>query len=330
MSQKEFDLIQHYFFWPEQTLRSGVKITGGDDASVISLMPNQQLVQSIDTQVQDVHFPKDFPPYYIGQRALRCAISDLAAMGATPQGFHLALSLPKNLANDVWLKDFSLGLKECAEHYQISLLGGDTTSSQQLVITIQVQGYVEQDGALLRSGAKAGDDLWLSGNTGLSALALAEVLNTPDKSDYDFSRQAELAAYYLPAAEIELAQQLAGIATSALDISDGLLQDAQHIAQASHLDLIIDTEQLPIAQPLRAIDQTLALKHILTGGDDYQLLFTADKQQREAIAQLKNSAQQSPSLIGQAFACQTTPQVLLNNSSPELQAIISNKGFQHF
>ena len=237
----EFELIKHCFNWPQNN--DNIIFAVGDDASIVKVPSGFDLVQSIDTQVANVHFPATAPAQLIAQRALRCAISDLAAMGAKPQAFHLALSLPSNTSQN-WLESFSSGLRECADEYDIALIGGDTTSSPTLVITIQVQGLVASGQALKRNTAQVGDDIWLSGEVGKSAAALATILANPKnfienttKStvvESTKTKHTELAeAYYYPQAQINLGQQLIGLANSAMDISDGLLQDASHIAKAS-------------------------------------------------------------------------------------------------
>jgi thiamine-monophosphate kinase len=278
----EFELIKHCFNWPQDN--DNIICAVGDDASIIQVPSDYQLVQSIDTQVADVHFPASAPAHLIAQRALRCAISDLAAMGAEPQAFHLALSLPKN-TSQAWLESFSLGLRACAKEFNISLIGGDTTLSPILVITLQVQGLVPSGKALTRNTAKAGDNIWLSGEVGNSATALAGILANPEAITENNSELA--AAYYYPQAQVEIGQKLIGLATSALDVSDGLLQDASHIAKASNVCLNFATHKIPISPlAITLVGQAKALQFALTGGDDYQLLFTAPQQAHDALKRL--------------------------------------------
>lgn len=267
----EFELIKHCFNWPQNN--DNIICAVGDDASIVQVPQGYELVQSIDTQVADVHFPADAPADLIAQRALRCAISDLAAMGAKPQAFHLAISLPKS-TTQTWLETFSSGLRACADEYKIPLIGGDTTSCPTLVISIQVQGLVPSGKALTRYNAQVGDDIWLSGEIGKSAAALESILAKPTEPDHTVLTSA----YYYPQAQIELGQKLIGLATSAMDISDGLLQDASHIAKASQVCLNFSSTSIPTNES--AIAQhgaARALQFALTGGDDYQLLFTAPK-----------------------------------------------------
>lgn len=272
----EFELIKHCFNWPQNN--DSIICAVGDDASIVSVPDGFDLVQSIDTQVADVHFPATAPAELIAQRALRCAISDLAAMGATPQAFHLALSLPNDTCQH-WLESFSVGLRDCAKEYNIDLIGGDTTSSSTLVVTLQVQGFVKSGQALTRDQAQVGDDIWLSGEIGKSAAALSSILKAPST----FIEQA----YYYPQAQILLGQKLLGLANSAMDISDGLLQDASHIAKASRVCLNFFSHVIPLNdQAIKQHGYNAALAFALTGGDDYQLLFTAPNRVENALQKL--------------------------------------------
>jgi thiamine-monophosphate kinase len=278
----EFELIKHCFNWPQNN--DNIICAVGDDASIVQVPSGYQLVQSIDTQVADIHFPATAPAQLIAQRALRCAISDLAAMGAKPQAFHLALSLPKTTSQQ-WLESFSSGLRACANEYSIDLIGGDTTSSPTIVITLQVQGLVPAGKALTRNKAQVGDDIWLSGEIGRSAAALKNILANPEAVIENNTNLA--AAYYYPQAQIKLGQKLIGLATSAMDISDGLLQDASHIAKASNCCLNFTVANIPLND--LAIDQfgqSQALQFALSGGDDYQLLFTAPPQAQDVLNEL--------------------------------------------
>lgn len=316
----EFELIKHCFNWPQNN--DTIIFAVGDDASIVQVPNGYELVQSIDTQVADVHFPATAPAHLIAQRALRCAVSDLAAMGATPQAFHLALSLPKT-TNQQWLESFSSGLRACANEYAIDLIGGDTTSSPALVITIQVQGLVPIGKALTRDKAIVGDDIWLSDEIGKSAAALESILATPTAFVENKPRlsNSELAtAYYYPQAQIELGQKLIGLANSAMDISDGLLQDASHIAKASDVCLNFTSALIPVnSSAIEQHGKSAALEFALSGGDDYQLLFSAPQNARQAIDALGCHC------VGQ-IEKRTSDWVLLNGHP------IKNKitGYQHF
>lgn len=308
----EFALIRDHF--SHGFPRSSDTLLGvGDDCSVVMPRPLCDLVQSIDTQVADVHFPAQAPADLIAQRALRCAASDLAAMGAEPQGFHLALTLPD--ADADWLADFSRGLREAADALNLDLLGGDTTRGAQLVISISVQGWVTTGTALTRSGARPGDDVWVSGSIGTAALALPQVLEQPA----DYSGLAH--AYYFPDVQLPLGQALTGKATACMDISDGLLQDAAHIARASLVSLELDADAIPTA--VASDDPRWA--QCLNGGDDYQLLFTAPASLRRTLQNMEGTPL---SRIGKVTTAGSDTVTLLRNNNP--MPLPERTGFQHF
>lgn len=324
----EFDLINRCF-------RSGYPASNntligiGDDASLVKPPANHSLVQSLDTQVADVHFPTQAPANLIAQRALRCAVSDLAAMGATAQGFFLGLTLPQSetIANQKWvdwLDDFARGLRTAAQKFGISLLGGDTTSGKQIVVSCMVQGWIPTDDSpLLRSGAKANDEIWVSGEIGKGALALPLILKNPAL------HQGVAQHYYFPQPRLELGQRLRGVATAAMDISDGLVQDAGHIATASQLNIRLHGEQIPTPVGLGHP----SWPNCLTGGDDYELLFSAPEERHQQIIALANTLSLPLTCIGQCVA-QSASQ-LSNTGSVELllngqPLSLNNTGFQHF
>ena len=309
----EFELIRQ-FFCSDFPSSPDTIIAIGDDASVVKPPANSELIQSIDTQVADVHFPATAPAYLIAQRALRCAVSDLAAMGAMPQGFHLALTLPQSDAS--WLKDFSNGLKKAAQQLNIALIGGDTTRGKQLVITVAVQGWVASDKngksrALTRSGAKPGDLLYLSGPVGAAAIALQQVLKDPA----DISGHAQ--HYYFPQVHLELGQALLDNATSCMDISDGLIQDAGHIARSSEVCLEIDVNAVSVANLTQSA-------HCLTGGDDYHLLFSLP-----AATEIHELKRQFPAVhpIGNVLP---GTGIQLKGDPQLLEILNSQAGFNHF
>lgn len=310
----EFALIRDYFsqgFPRHADTRLGV----GDDCSVLSTHSGLELVQSIDTQVADVHFPATAPAALIAARALRCAASDLAAMGARPQGFHLALTLPA--ADPAWLADFSNGLKDTAAILGLDLLGGDTTRGRELVISVSVQGWVEAGTALCRHGARPGDDVWVSDSIGAAALALPQVLQDPAS----FSGLAR--HYYYPEIQLPLGRQLIGRASACLDISDGLLQDAAHLARASGVTLALDADAIPTA--VGRDDERWAL--CLSGGDDYQLLFTAPPQQHRALLNL-SLEHSGLCCIGRVLPAGEQPVTLQSGGKP--LRLPEQTGFQHF
>jgi thiamine-monophosphate kinase len=314
MSANEFALIRRYFAegYPHST---NTVLAVGDDASIVAPPAGAGLVPSIDTQGADVHFPATAPAHLIAARALRCAASDLAAMGAKPQGFHLALTLPD--AHTDWLQDFATGLRQHAHQLDLQLLGGDTTRGQQLVISISVQGWVTSGTALRRDGAQAGDQLWLSGPIGAAALVLPDVLKTPANCD------GWASGYYFPTVHTKLGMALRDIATSCLDISDGLVQDAAHIARASGVNIIIDADKVHTA--VNHSDPRWPL--CFSGGDDYQLLFSVGQQHANAMQSLQQRFN-AVHCIGKVQTAQGTPTVFLIKNGQPLD--IECPGFQHF
>jgi thiamine-monophosphate kinase len=273
----EFELIARYFDSPDFAVpdAEGVLLGVGDDAALLRLPPGEDLAVSVDTLVAGVHFPSDSSPEQIGHRALAVNLSDLAAMGARPLWFTLALTLPE--ADEAWLAGFSRGLAALARLYHVALVGGDTTRGP-LSITIQVHGSVPAELALRRDGARAGDDVWVSGHPGTAALGLRQLLAGGPRD--------EAARVFLaPVPRIALGLALRGLASAAIDVSDGLLADAGHIAGRSGVAIVLERERLPFSPPLAALaDPQDACALALTGGDDYELCFTAPPRHAAAIA----------------------------------------------
>lgn len=298
----EFQLIQHYFKQASLSFPSKHVIQSiGDDCAELSIQPNHTLHISIDTLVEDVHFPKDADPYDIATRALCVSLSDLAAAGASPIAFTLAITLPA--IKQTWLSRFSEGLAYVAQMYQCPLIGGDTTKGDALVITIQVHGQCPAHQSLKRSTAQIGDKVYVSDVIGDGAGALQQVLKSPT----DTSGLAD--RYYRPLPKIELGIALRDYASSCLDISDGLIQDLNHICQASQVGIQLASGQIPLSQLLvKTFGQQAALQFALSGGDDYQLAYTA-------------AACHKGVCIGEVVEGH---QVLVDGAVPALQ------GYQHF
>ena len=271
----EFELIRHYFAAAScARAGEGVALGIGDDCALLDVPAGEQLAISTDTLVSGVHFPESPDPFLLAQRALAVSVSDLAAMGATPLGFTLALTLPS--AEPDWLEAFARGLDRMAQQCAIRLIGGDTTRGP-LSLTLTVFGRVPRGQALTRAGAQVGDLLCVGGELGDAAGALPLVLG---------QRQAEpaiaeplLARYWSPLPQLELGLALRGKATAALDISDGLLADCGHLAAASGVALQIELARLPLSAAIQALLSLPAAQHCaLSGGDDYRLAFTLPAQ----------------------------------------------------
>ena len=284
----EFDLIERYFKAPARAMRASdsVSLGIGDDCALLQPTAGMQLAISSDMLVEGRHFFADVDPYKLGHKALAVNLSDLAACGAKPLAFTLALSLPK--ADEAWLAPFSRGLLALAAEHDCALIGGDTTQGP-LNICITVFGEVPKQQALLRSGAQVGDDIYVSGTLGDARLALEAMRdNVALPSEAFVAAKARLET---PTPRVALGRALRGIASSAIDVSDGLLGDLGHILQQSHVGAVIDTSVAMHLIAVQAIN-TLAnpqftpqkrLQYVLSGGDDYELAFTAPVAQRDAV-----------------------------------------------
>ena len=293
----EFDLIARYFTRQPKQAAVGV----GDDCAIINPTPGMQLAISSDMLVEGHHFFSDVSPYSLGHKALAVNLSDLAACGATPVAFTLALALPH--VDEGWLQDFSGGLWALADAHGCELIGGDTTQGP-LNICITVFGEVPRGRALLRSGARAGDDIYVSGTLGDARLALNALQGTV-KLPPDLLAAAKL-RLELPTPRVALGIALRGIATSAIDISDGLAGDLAHVLKASGVGALINTE---IAMNLIAacarfdwassqFNSEKQLGVVLSGGDDYELAFTAPPTARQAVQAASSSSQTPVTRIG--------------------------------
>lgn len=278
----EFELISHYFAAAPCAQGGKEVVLGiGDDCALLNLPAGEQLAISTDTLVAGVHFPALCEPLLLGQRSLAVAASDLAAMGATPIGFTLALTLPE--VGQQWLQAYAEGLDRMARHCGLSLIGGDTTRGP-LSITMTVFGRVPAGQALLRSGARAGDLLCVGGQLGNAAGALPLVLG--ERTAEAALADPLLAHYWSPSPQLALGQALRGKASAALDISDGLLADCAHIAKASNVALQVELGQLPLSPALQGLlGREGAQRAALSGGDDYVLAFTLPPQHLSSLQQ---------------------------------------------
>ncbi len=263
----EFDLIERYFTRPTPDAILGV----GDDAALVKIGSGMELAISTDMLVSGTHFFPDADPFMLGHKALAVNISDMAAMGAQPRWATLALSLPSE--DGAWLGRFSAGFFALADASRVSLIGGDTTRGP-LNLCVTILGEVPQGQALRRDGAKPGDEVWVSGKLGDAALVLAYLQG---KMALDVNTlAATAAALHQPVPRVALGLALRGIASSAIDISDGLLGDLGHILERSGVAAEIEFAALPVSPSLRPyLAQALVVRCVLAGGDDYELCFTA-------------------------------------------------------
>lgn len=318
----EFESIRRFFQREQaENPHAGVVLGIGDDCALLQLPADAQLAVSVDTLVADVHFPAGADAEDIAERALRVNLSDLAAMGAEPLWFTLALTLPE--ADEDWLRGFSRGLFRVANEFKCALVGGDTTSGP-LSITVQVMGRVAAHLALRRDGASPGDYVLVTNFLGDGAAALAVIQN---RLQLDNVHQQYLRdRFYRPQPRLKEAQLLRGIASAALDISDGLVADLAHICDASDLAAIIDVEALPLSPALLAAgDLDQARRWALSGGDDYELCFTVAPEQMPEIAMLIAEKKLCATVIGEL-----TPGRGVTCELEGEPFELTQQGYQHF
>jgi thiamine-monophosphate kinase len=286
----EFELIEQFFRRPAaQSLlaRGDVALGIGDDAALLLPRSGLQLVAALDTLVEGRHFPQGSPPRSIGHRALAVNLSDLAAMGAEPAWFLLALTLPA--AEATFLEAFAQGMLDLATQHGVALVGGDTTGGP-LSVSVQALGFVEPGLALRRAGAKPGDLLYVSGTPGDAAAGLQLAMGNASGAALDEQqRSALLDRFHFPEPRVALGRALRGIASACIDVSDGLAADAGKLAAASHCAAVIDVERLPLSAPLLAhAGEAGAAQLALSGGDDYELCFTVPPERVQALSALAN------------------------------------------
>lgn len=263
----EFDLIRRYFTRATPSALLGI----GDDAALLKVSDGHVLAVSCDMLASGTHFFPDADPFLLGHKTLAVNLSDMAAMGATPRWATLAIALPD--ADETWLERFSAGFFALAQQYGVELIGGDTTRGP-LNLCVTILGEVPAQQALQRSGAQHGDEIWVSGTLGDAALALAHLQERIALSGEELAACAQV--LHQPQPRVALGLALRGIASSAIDISDGLLADLGHILDASHAAAEIGLALLPVSAVMRAyVELPLGKQCALSGGDDYELCFTA-------------------------------------------------------
>lgn len=313
----EFELIARHFTRPVSRAALGV----GDDCALLRVDPGMQLAVSCDMLVEGRHFLSTVAPERLGHKALAVNLSDLAACGAEPLAFTLALALPR--ADDVFAAGLAQGLFALAQQHGIELVGGDTTAGP-LNICITVIGQVPPGQALLRSGARSGDDIWVSGLLGEARLALEVFRGTVALSGADFEQVRS--AMELPQPRVALGLALRGVASSAIDLSDGLLGDLGHILQRSGVGAQVRVDALPRSAVLAA--QEAALQHtcVLAGGDDYELVFTAPPALRDEVLA---AAQRSGVRVTRCGVITAEPGLQLLDAAGR-PLTTTQRGFDHF
>ena len=321
-STDEFRLIDNYF--KGLTSQSQVEVGIGDDAAIINSSGDYQTVVASDTLVESVHFPASAQAEQIASRALCVNLSDMAAMGAEPKWFTLALTLPSEKTTDLWLQGFSRGLAKIAKQFDIALIGGDTTAGP-LTISITVLGEVPKGQALVRSGAEVGDNIYVSGNLGDGAAALHSIINEAHIGSDSGSRLLE--RFYCPQPQIELGLGLRDYASACIDISDGLVADLGHLCRASHVSAEINSQKLPIHSELKQVPEQQYLQWALTGGDDYQLCFTVPRSKLSDFDAWLSSQHFSVTKIGKITAIDHNQPEIKVDGSP-MPTVLG--GYDHF
>lgn len=339
MSQ-EFNLIDQYFLPLSQSL-SGDEIGIGDDGAVLTPPNNHQLVVVTDTLVEGVHFPVDTQASDIAWKAVAVNLSDLAAMGAKPGFISLALTLPDN--DQAWLESFAAGLTNICTEYKVPLIGGDTTKGP-LTITVTAQGWVETGQALLRSGARKGDIIAVSGVIGDAGLGLKLALNQLNQTEQAWLEPSDiehcLKALNCPHPQLSLGRLLNQYANSAIDISDGLLADLGHILEQSNKRNVLNNqaelggeiylENLPISNAMKKwIHQTQEWALPLSAGDDYQLCFTVSPGNWEVLQNRAGQLGFAIQVVGKITSEQGIIVKEYQDSKQQLQDV-THLGYQHF
>jgi thiamine-monophosphate kinase len=313
----EFELIGRHFTG-RGARREDVLAGVGDDGAVVVPPPGAELVLALDTLVDGVHFPAGFDARFVGHRALAVNLSDLAAMGAEPAWALLGLTIPS--PDEHWLAGFSAGFDALARRHGVALVGGDTTRGP-LTVTVTLAGTVPEGAALGRAGARAGDDVWVSGTPGDAAAGLQILqgrLNAQGRA-----REALLARFQSPQARVALGVALRGIATACIDLSDGLLGDLGKLCAASGVGADLASRELPLSAGLCSVALPQdRVRFALAGGDDYELLFTADPVHRTRLAALDAGV-----VLRRIGAVTAGGGVLVDGAAPPRDA---GHGFDHF
>jgi thiamine-monophosphate kinase len=314
----EFGLIREHFA-QMRCARLGQATLGiGDDCAILPMVAGAQWAVSSDMLVSGRHFFPDVAPYRLGHKALAVNLSDLAAMGAKPRAFTLSIALPQR--DDAWLEQFCAGMDRLACAHQCELVGGDTTRGP-LAISITIMGELPAGAGLRRDRAELGDEVWISGSLGGAALALDVLLNEKLVPAQDLRDSLEI-----PEPRVLLGLGLQHLARAAIDISDGLVQDASHICERSRVGMQLDWVRIPRHPGLGGADLAMQQQCVLSGGDDYELLFCAAPENHWAIATLGEQ-------LGLRLACVGRVEVgervrVLDARGHEI--MVRQAGFDHF
>ncbi len=318
MPLSEFGLIERYFSGLGAS-RDDVSLGTGDDAALVQA-GGETLALAVDTLIEDVHFPADAPARSVGHKLLAVNLSDLAAMGAEPAWALLALTL-RNV-DESWLADLRDGLDGLARAHGVALVGGDTTRGERITASVFVAGHAERP--MRRDGARLGDDLWVSGFPGEAAAGLA-LWQTGQRSGE--AAETLVARLHWPEPRVALGRLLSGVATAAVDISDGLVADAGHLSARSAVALRIAAECLPVSQALASVGGAAARDYALSGGDDYELLFTAPASAGDQVRAVAHAAATPVTRIGEVVE---GPAGVSVHDANGRRLAIHRTGYRHF
>ncbi|MGF1752860.1 thiamine-phosphate kinase [Vibrio makurazakiensis] len=317
----EFNLIEKYFV-NRQPQRKDVHLAAGDDCALVKAPSNVHIAISTDTLVAGTHFLTNASPSWVAHKALASNISDLAAMGATPAWVSFALTMPE--VDEEWLAPFCDSFFKLADYFGIQLIGGDTTKGP-LSLTLTVQGFVAEDKALRRDGAKIGDWIYVTGNLGDSKAGLDVILDEANRNKPCATELEE--RHFMSSPRVLVGQALCGIASSAIDISDGVIADLKHILNRSEVGASIDVSLLPISQELVQFvgSQEAAQQYALTSGEEYELCFTVPEENKGSLESILSHTGTKVTCIGQI---RPQEHFELHNNSKPLHWDLN--GFDHF
>jgi thiamine-monophosphate kinase len=327
MKMDEFDRIKKYFK-PLASLERG-SLNLSDDAAVLPVQGFSKLIISTDALVQGIHFIGDESSDLIGKKCLRTNLSDMAAMGATPWTYTLSLILGSTLKNspENWLKGFVAGLAKDQETYDVRLVGGDSVvGTGPTVISITIIGKVNENGVLRRDGARNNDDVYVSGTVGDSAVGL-QIIKGSIKCLDNVDKIHLIDRYRLPQPRVELGAALVGVASAAMDVSDGLVQDIGHLCSESRLAAQINWPSIPLSKSIKSLvdNQKIPISLVMNGGDDYELLFTAHINSRNLIEKISRDMDTRITRIGRMTAGSNV--LVLDNDERPIASM--GTGFRH-
>lgn len=309
----EFEIIERYF--AAETSTPGVKMGPGDDCAVLEVPLDEDLILTTDTLVEQVHFPELSPPEKLGYRSCATALSDIAAMGGRARWASLALTLPT--FESAWMTSFVAGFYKALSIDNTALVGGDLTRGP-LSITWHITGSVRKNGSILRSGAQAGDEIYVSGELGGAAYALNFLAQ-------DSASHASLPAYWSPMPRLSVGRGIAAFASSCIDISDGFLADLTHILKASGKSATVDCNVIPTHPALDELNQAERLRYALEGGDEYELCFTTKPGCSERLDEISRGFNLPISRVGEIL--ESDGDSVIYASTGEILGV---QGYQHF